>query len=316
MKGILFSLSLLGLLMLSACGPKEPEFDASGSFEVDETIVSSEVTGQLLQFSVHEGDSLSKGQVVGRVDSTGLSLQKQQVEATIQSLQEKTMSVAPQVAMLEDQVQAQQAQLDHMIYERDRVARLLKDNAATQKQLDDMNSQIDVMRKQIDATKEQIAVQRTTVGTQNRSVMSQKAPLEKQADQLQVMLSKSNIINPINGVVLEKYAQQGELVAPGKPLYKIADLSWLNLRAYVTQDQLSKVRLGQEVKVLVDNGAKDYRTYTGKVIWVSGEAEFTPKSIQTKEERTNLVYATKIRVKNDGYLKVGMYGEVQLQNTK
>lgn len=291
-------------------------YDASGSFEADEVIVSSQLGGQLLSFNVEEGDSLAQGQVVGVIDSTNLSLQKAQVKATIQSLAEKTSNVQPQIKLLQNQLAVQQSQLRNLEHERDRTERLVKADAATGKQLDDMNAQIDVVQKQMEVTQQQIAVQRSNTATQNRSILSESTPLQKQAAQVEEEISKARIVNPINGTVLTKYAEQGEVTAPGKALYKIADLSTLTLRAYVTGAQLSQIKLGQPVKVLVDNGANNYRTYNGTIYWISDKAEFTPKTIQTKDERANLVYAVKIRVKNDGYLKIGMYGEVQLQNPK
>ena len=308
--------SLLLLALVQGCGNKKEIYDASGSFEADEVIVSSELGGQLLQLNVEEGDSLSRGQIVGVVDSTNLALQKEQVKATIASLSEKTNNVQPQVELLQKQLLVQQSQLKNLQHEKERTERLIRADAATAKQLDDINSQIDVLHSQMQVTLQQITVQRNNISTQNRSILSEARPLEKQAAQVQEQISKTKIINPVNGTVITKYAEQGEITAPGKALYKIADLSYLNLRAYVTGAQLSQIKLGQQVKVLIDDGAKKYRTYTGTITWISNKAEFTPKTIQTKEERANLVYATKIKVKNDGFLKIGMYGEVQLQNNK
>jgi len=314
MKKIIFPFSLTFVIL--ACGNKKEDFDASGSFEADEVVVSSELGGQILQLNVNEGDSLAQGQVVGTIDSTNLTLQKAQVKATIQSLSEKTNNVQPQVELLQNQLLVQQSQLKNLLHEKDRTERLVKADAATGKQLDDINSQIDVLHRQMQVTQQQIAVQKNTTNTQNRSILSETAPLEKQAAQVQERISKSRIVNPVNGTVITKYAEQGEITSPGKALYKIADLSYLNLKAYVTGAQLSQVKLGQQVKVLVDDGAKNYRTYTGTITWISDKAEFTPKTIQTKEERANLVYAVKVKVKNDGYLKLGMYGEVQLETRK
>jgi len=309
-----FILPLILIIILQACGAKKDNYDASGSFEADEVVVSSQLSGQLLVFNVNEGDSLAKGQIVGVIDSTNLALQKAQVKATIQSLAEKTSNVVPQIQLLENQLAVQQAQLKHLQHERDRTERLVKADAATGKQLDDLEAQIDVTQKQMEVTQQQIAVQRSNTTTQNRSILSETAPLQKQAAQVEEQISKAKIENPINGTVITKYTEQGEVTAPGKALYKIADLSTLTLRAYITGAQLSQIKLGQQVKVLVDDGADKYRAYNGTIYWISDKAEFTPKTIQTKEERANLVYAVKIRVKNDGYLKIGMYGEVQLQN--
>jgi len=307
--------AILCCALFISCSNKEDTYDASGTFESDEVIVSAEQNGQLLSFNVNEGDNLTKDQIVGFIDSTNLVLQKQQVQATIQSLSEKTSDVQPQVKLLKDQLAVQQSQLDHLINERDRYQRLVAAQAATQKQLDDLNAEVDQAQKQMQVTQQQIAVQLSNTGTQNRSIMSESDPLKKQVAQINQQLSKANILNPIAGTVLAKYAQQGEITATGKALYKIADLTYLNLRAYITGTQLSQVKLNQQVRVLVDDGADKYKTYDGTITWISGKAEFTPKTIQTKDERANLVYAVKIKVKNDGYLKIGMYGEVQLNTT-
>jgi HlyD family secretion protein len=307
-----YFLFLLSLALLQACNSKKEKFEATGSFEADEVIVSSELNGQLLSFNVHEGDSLQQNQVVGSIDAENIALQKEQVEASIQSLSEKTSNVHPQVELLQDQLKVQETQLNNLLHERARIERLVIADAATGKQLDDITNQVDVARKQMQVTQQQIAVQRSNVATQNRSILSEGKPLQKRAEQLQQQLSKSKIINPINGIVITLYAENGEVTAPGKALYKIADLSVLTLKAYVTGVQLSQIKLNQSVTVLIDKGADDYKTFHGVITWISDKAEFTPKTIQTKEERVNLVYGVKIRVKNDGFLKIGMYGEVKL----
>lgn len=309
-----FLIPLLILSALPACNSGNDEFDASGSFEADEVVVSAQLAGELLSFHVEEGDTLRSGQVVGSIDAESLSLQKQQVQATIQSLSEKTADVVPQVRMLQNQLAVQREQLDYLLHERDRTERLVKADAATGKQLDDLNSQIEVTRKQIGVTQRQIDVARTNTATQNRTVLSERAPLQKQVAYMEEQLSKASIVNPVGGVVTTTYAETGEVTGPGKALYKIADLSVMTLRAYVTGTQLPAIRLNQPVKVFIDKGAKEYRTYDGTITWISDKAEFTPKTIQTKEERANLVYAIKVRVPNDGYLKMGMYGEVQFEN--
>ena len=300
------------IIFCAACNSNKNQFDASGTFESDEVIVSSQLGGQILSFDIQEGDTLSKDEVVGKIDSTDVVLQKQQVQATIQSLQEKTANVEPQIKLLHDQLAVQQIQLNNLLKNQQRFKNLVADGAATQKQLDDINTHAEEVKKQMLVTQQQINVQRSNVGTQNSSILSEKAPLQKQEAQLSQQLSKSNIINPINGTVLSKYAEAGEITAPGKALYKIADLSYLNLRAYITGSQLSTIKINQMVKVLTDSSTNNYREYTGKIIWISDKAEFTPKTIQTKDERANLVYAIKVKVKNDGYLKIGMYGEIKL----
>jgi HlyD family secretion protein len=310
MRKYLFISALL--LILFSCHSNENQFDASGTFEADEVIVSSQLSGQLLSFNVDEGDTLSKDVIVGKIDSTDVLLQKQQVQASIQSLREKTSDVKPHVKLLEDQLAVQQTQLNHLLKDQQRFENMLKDGAVTQKQVDDITMQVDATRKQMLVTQQQINVQRSATGTQNSSIMSEKNPMEKQVAQLSQQLSKANIVNPVNGTVLTKYAEAGEMTSVGKALYKIADVSYLNLRAYITGTQLSTVKLDQPAKVFIDSGANHYRQYDGTIIWISDKAEFTPKTIQTKDERANLVYAIKIKVKNDGYIKIGMYGEVKL----
>lgn len=306
MTGILAAATLL-----TACNNNKTIHDATGSFEVDEVIVSSELTGKLLRFDLSEGDSIAKDKVIGTVDAENISLQKDQVQASIEALKEKTADLSPQVKLLQDQLIVQQSQLDRLLREKQRTENLLKQDAATGKQLDDLNAEIDVVKKQMEVTKQQINVQRSNVGTQNRGILSEGKPLEKRVAQLDDQLKRADIVNPINGTVITKYAEAGEMTATGKALYKIADLSTMTLRAYVTGSQLPQIKLSQPVKVLIDNGAKDYKEYSGTITWIADKAEFTPKTIQTKEERANLVYAIKIKVKNDGYLKIGMYGEVK-----
>jgi HlyD family secretion protein len=297
-------------LIVTACNRNTPKFDASGTFEVDEVIVSAEQNGKILSFSVNEGQAIPNQQVVGIIDAENLSLQKEQIQASIDALHDKTADVRPQVKLLQEQLSVQQSQLNNMLHERTRIENLLKQDAATGKQLDDMNSQIEVLQKQMDVTRQQINVQMTNTSTQNRTVLSEQKPLEKRVAQLSDQINKAQIINPIGGTVITKYAEAGEVTTAGKALYKIANLDTLSLRAYITGTQLPQIKLNQTVKVMIDSGANAYREYPGTITWVADKAEFTPKTIQTKEERANLVYAIKVRVKNDGYLKIGMYGEV------
>jgi len=299
-------------IFITGCSNSNHKFDASGTFEVDETVVSSEVPGKILWLNVNEGDSIAKGTVIGQVDSTNLNLQKEQVQATIHSLSEKTADVNPGVKLLQNQLAVQQSQLENLEHEKNRFENLLKDDAATGKQVDDLNAQIAVTKKQIAVTQQQINVQKNTIATQNRSIMSEKQPLEKQVAQINNQLAKADIINPVSGMVITKYAEPGEITSVGKALYDIADMSEMTLRAYITGTQFSQVKLNQPVKVYIDNGADSYKEMNGVITWISDKAEFTPKTIQTKDERANLVYAIKIKVKNDGYIKIGMYGEVVL----
>ncbi|WP_153797100.1 HlyD family secretion protein [Foetidibacter luteolus] len=302
---------LIMAVLLASCGNGDNQFDASGNFEEDEVIVSAEQNGRLISFNVQEGDTLSKGSVVGNIDITNLLLQKEQVEATIQSLSDKTTNPAPQINLVKKQLAVQESQLQQQLREKTRTENLVKADAATQKQLDDLTSQIDQLEKSIAVTRQQIALYESDIATKNRSVFSEKNPLEKSAAQVQEQINKGQIVNPLSGTVLTKYAMQGEVTSAGKALYKIANLDTLTLRAYITGIQLPAVKLGQPVKVFIDKSKSEYKEYPGKIVWVSDKAEFTPKTIQTKDERANLVYAIKIKVKNDGYLKIGMYGEVK-----
>ncbi len=312
MKKLFFGMIALTSLLTIGCNGNGNEFDASGTFEADETIVSSEIPGKILSFNVEEGMHLSKDSIVGTVDATNIDLQQQQVEASINALNEKTANVNPQIELLRDQLAVQQSQLDNLLHERTRIENLLKADAATAKQLDDINAQIDLVKKTMTVTQQQINVKKNDIATQNRSILSEAEPLRKRVAQLEDQQQRANILNPVTGTVIAKYAEAGEITSSGKALYKIADLSELNLRAYVTGVQLSIIKLGQQVKVMIDQGEKKYKEYTGTIVWISDKAEFTPKTIQTKEERANLVYAIKVKVKNDGLLKIGMYGEVKL----
>jgi HlyD family secretion protein len=310
MRSIAQIISATGLLFLAACGNKNGKYDATGTFEADEVVVSSELSGKIISFDIEEGQTFPKDSTVGIIDAANISLQKEQVEANIQALGEKTADVTPQVRLLENQLSVQQSHLDKLLREKTRIENLLKQDAATGKQLDDINAEIDVARKQLGVTQQEINVRRSNVATQNRSILSEGKPLQKRVAQLDEQLAKANIVNPVGGTVITKYAEAGEVTSAGKALYKIADLSTMTLRAYITGTQLSQVKLGQQVKVLVDDGADKYKELPGIITWISDKAEFTPKTIQTKDERANLVYAMKVSVKNDGYLKIGMYGEV------
>jgi len=297
--------------IISGCNLNNQVSDASGTFEADEVVVSSEVPGKILSLNLEEGSILAKDSMVGIIDSVPLELQKAQVEATIGALHQKTMDVRPQIKLLQDQIAVLKTQLDNALHEKARTENLIKADAATTKQLDDWNTQIDVLQKQIAVNEQQIKVQETTTGTQNSTVMSEFKPLRKSVAQINDQLKRANISNPINGTVLTKYAMAGEITSAGKALYKIADLSVITLRVYITGTQLAQVKLNQQVTVLVDSNATKYKKYEGVITMISDKAEFTPKTIQTKDERANLVYAIKIHVKNDGYLKIGMYGEVK-----
>jgi HlyD family secretion protein len=285
------------LFFLASCSNSKNTFDASGAFETEETIISSEAAGVIEQFNVAEGRTLQAGQMIGYIDSTQLYLKKKQLEAQIKAVLSSKPDINTQLAALHEQLRTAER-------EQQRYSNLRKEGAGTQKQMDDINAQVEVLKKQI-------AAQQSTLGISAESINEQTLPLKVQLEQVNDQLLKCQIINPVNGTVLTKYAEVKEVAAPGKPLYKIADLSFLFLRAYITGDQLSKIKLSQTVKVLTDDGADKYKEHEGNISWISDKAEFTPKTIQTKEERANLVYALKIKVPNDGSLKIGMYGEVK-----
>src|SRR5690606_34667976 len=271
-------------------------YDASGTFEAIETIVSAEATGTLNQFTVEEGQVFHEGQLMGYIDTTQLALKKKQVLSQVKAILSKKPDIATAIASLQEE-------LKYAKTEQHRISNLVKEDAATPRELDNANAQVAIIRKRIIA-------QQSTLGITSASLQQETAPLYAQIEQLNDQLSKSKIVNPGEGTVLGKYAEENELMVPGKPLYKIADLNTLVLRAYLTGDQLSAIQLGQKVTVQIDQGSDAYKNYEGLIEWISSKAEFTPKTIQTKKERANLVYAMKIRVKNDGFLKIGMYSQV------
>jgi HlyD family secretion protein len=289
-------LLLLFIVLFSACSKKN-KFDASGTFESTEVIVSSQANGELMRFDIEEGRHLDSGQQVGYVDTIQLYLRKKQLLANVKAILVTKPDVEKEIATIEQQIA-------NAGKEKRRTENLVNAHAAPQKQLDDINEQLDVLQKQLDERKSSLSINTSGIQEQSR-------PVYYQARQIDDEIKKSIIINPISGTVLTKYAEPGEITSSGKPLYRIADLSVMTLRVYISNSQLSQVKIEQQVKVYVDNGEKTYKEMTGIIKWVSDKAEFTPKTIQTKEERANLVYAVKIDVKNDGFLKIGMYGEVK-----
>ncbi len=293
-----FLLTIILSLTLFGCGNSNGKFDATGTFESEEVIVSSEAMGKLVQFDVEEGATLKQNQLVGIVDTLQLYLKKKQLEASIKAVLSKQPDVATQLATIEEQIKTATT-------EKNRIENLVKSNAVTTKQLDDINASLDLLNKQYTASKSNLTIAR-------QGLQSETYPLQIQIEQIQDQINKSIIKNPVEGTVLTRYARQNEITANGKALYKIADLSKMTLRAYINGDQLGQIKLGQKVKVFVDKGDGKQKEMSGDIYWVSSKAEFTPKTIQTKDERANLVYAVKIMVINDGYLKIGMYGEVKL----
>jgi len=296
-QNLYYIILLPTIIALTSCGGNNNKFDATGTFESEEIIVSSEANGKILQLDVEEGAYLKRNQVVGLIDTIQLFLKKKQIEASIIALTNKVPDIKTQLATIQEQINTAER-------ERKRIETLVKEGAATTKQLDDISSQVDVLRKQYEATESSLTITR-------QGLLSEINPLKIQIQQIQDQINKSIIRNPVDGVVLARYSKQNELTAQGKAIYRIADLSAMTLRAYINGDQLPQIKLGQKVKVFVDKGESEQKELSGEIYWVSSKAEFTPKTIQTKDERINLVYAIKIRVINDGYIKIGMYGEVK-----
>ncbi len=287
------------ILALSSCIEEEKRSDAYGNFEAIEYMVSPEVPGKIIEFNVFEGQNISKDSVVAVIDTTLLHTQKQLLKATIKATKSKLQNVKPEIEVLNEQK-------SHLLHEKQRLSKLVEGNAATQKQVDDLDAQIRILNKKIEATQ-------SKVKDINKSILAQLSPMKVQLQQVQEKIEKSKIINPIDGQVLSVFKRQGEIIGAGMSLYKIADLSTIELKAYITGVQLPHIKLNQEVTVLIDDTAGKNKSYKGKISWISDKAEFTPKTIQTKEERVNLVYAIKVRVKNDGSMKIGMPGEVMFK---
>lgn len=284
-------------MAFAACGDKN-EFDASGTFEATEITVSAESTGRILRFDVEEGMPVKAGAEVGVIDSLQLHLQHEQLKAQQAALLKSRPDVQKQASSLREQIAKQKTELQ-------RVNNMLRDGAATQKQADDINAQIRILESQLSATL-------STLGNSTATINENAAALDAQIAILDDRIAKCRIASSVSGTVLVKYAEAGETAAAGNPLFKVADLDNIYLRAYFTSDQLSKLKLGNKVKVTADFGGGERFDYEGRIAWIASESEFTPKTIQTKDSRANLVYAVKIAVKNDGRLKIGLYGEVSL----
>ena len=333
-----FLLASLAFIMAS-CGEDKKDYDATGTFEATEVTVSAESSGQLISFNVAEGQLLDGGITVGQIDSRQLTLKraqlatsndqlvathgqldanKRQLAANRQATASKQLDLKKQVASIRQQIANQQR-------ERQRFSELLRDGAVPQKQVDDIDYQIQVLQKQLAATEEQIASQNAAlaeqrkgiaaqmdgINSQQAGVSAQQAGVRAQQAQLDDQIAHTFVKSPLAGTILEKYAEQGEFVSIGKPLFKIADTKRMFIRAYITSEQLKDMRLGQKVKVMADYGNGQKKQYNGVVTWISSRSEFTPKTIVTDNERADLVYAVKIQFPNDGYVKIGMYGEVK-----
>jgi HlyD family secretion protein len=285
----------LTLLTVVSCSGNNDKSDAYGNFEATEIIISAEAGGKLLRFEAEEGLTLNDNTVVGYIDTTQLALKREQLLASQQSIRSKSANILAQIDVVQEQKNV-------ALIEKQRLEKLFKENAATQKQLDDINGQLNVLDKQM-----------ASIETQNAAVLSDIRSLDSQIRQINDQIQKSIVINPVKGTVLTKFAERFEVIGFGKPLYKIADLSTMFLRVYVSGDQLPKVKIGEKVEVLIDQNKTENQKLEGEISWISSKAEFTPKIIQTKQERVNMVYAVKVRVANDGSLKIGMPGEINFK---
>ena len=292
MKRIMLLIILISVM--SSCGDKSLNSDAYGNFEAIETMISAEATGKLIYFDLEEGSIIDSGQIIGCIDTIQLHLKKEQIKSQRAIINSKSENVL-------SQIEVQKEQINTLLVEKKRFEQLVKDNAAPTKNLDDINGKINVLESQI-----------KSIETQNKPIIAEAYTLEKQIEQIDDQIKKSIIINPKKGTIIEKYAEPYEVAVAGKSLYKIADLSYIYLRAYVSEKQLSEIKLGSKVKVLTDTKTEEMNSIEGTVVWISSQAEFTPKIIQTREERVNLVYAVKIKVKNNGTYKIGMPAEIKL----
>lgn len=292
---------LLGLLFISMIGMTscnhDNKYDATGTFEASEITVSAEISGTILNFDITEGSEVDEGQAIGLIDSTQLTFQREQLKFQQQALLANRPNEKKQVASLKEQILKQEREME-------RLKKLQKSDAATSKQVDDVETQLSILRSQLEATLQ-------TLSSGNTAATNNAAAMEMQIQSISHMIRKCTITSPVKGTVLVKYAEAGEMAVQGKPLFKVADLEHMYLRAYLTCDQLADVKLGQEVKVIADFGGDKQIEYPGTITWISQESEFTPKGIQTQDSRANMVYAVKIAVPNDGKLKIGLYGEVK-----
>ena len=329
----------IGVLMVASCGKDKQDYDATGTFEATEITVSAESAGQLKTFNISEGQVLNNGVTVGQIDARQLTLKRNQLatnneqlaathgqlDANKRQLAANKQATSSRQLDLKKQVAAIRQQIVNQKRERQRFTELLKDGAVARKQVDDIDYQLQVLKKQLTATEEQIASQNAALADQNKGITAQmegidaqqavvnaqQAGVRSQQAQIDDQIAHTFIKSPITGTVLEKYAEAGEFVALGKPLFKVANMKRMFIRAYITSEQLKNIRLGQKVKVMADYGKGQKKAYNGVITWISSRSEFTPKTIVTDDERAALVYAIKIQFQNDGYVKIGMYGEVK-----
>lgn len=291
----IINLTLIALILLSGCRNNEQESDAYGNFEAKEIIVSAEANGKILKLYINSGELLKEGQKVGLIDTMQLSLKLSQIVAQKNAIQTKFENIVSQVNVLEEQKKV-------FLTEKRRLEKLVKDKAAPKQKLDKIDGEIRIINSRI-----------KSVNTQRNSISKEIEVLQKQKEIVEFQLEKCKMINPVKGTILTKFVEQGEMAGIGRPLYKIADISEMFLRVYISGNQLPNIKIGQKVDVFIDKSKKENQKLSGKISWISSQAEFTPKIIQTKEERVDLVYAVKIIVKNDGRLKIGMPGEIDFE---
>ncbi|KXX68945.1 HlyD family secretion protein [Flammeovirga sp. SJP92] len=295
---LLISIAITGTFF--SCNSSDEKSDAYGNFEAVEVIISSEGQGRIINLDIEEGDKIKNGETVGQIDTVLLQLQKEEVEANIAALGSRVMSIHEQIAVFE-------AQKKKLLIDKERLEKLFANEAATQQQLDNVNSSLAINEKQLEATKRQIK-------DSNKATMSQYEPLSRKVDLINEQISRCKIIAPVKGTILQKFAEEGEMTSIGKPLYKVADLSTLKVKAYTSASQLSTIKVGQKVTVLTDTKEGAMKQTQGVIEWISDKAEFTPKTIQTKEERVSLIYAFKVKVENkDGFYRIGMPAEVNFK---
>lgn len=285
------------VLLAASCVEGNKAYDASGVFESTEVTVSAEGNGKILSLDIQEGDRLEAGQIVGCIDTVQLHLSEIQLEASRRAVGSGRLDISRQIAALESQIGKQRQELD-------RFTKLEKAGASNRKQVEDIQAQIETLERQLSAQEE-------SLNSSNRNVSGQADALEAQIEQIRDRIRKCVITSPVAGTVLAKYSEAGEFAALGRALFKVADIDNIRLRAYITADQLTTLKLGQQVRVFADQGSSGRKEYAGTLIWISDKAEFTPKTIQTRDERANLVYAVKIAVENDGLIKLGMYGDIK-----
>lgn len=300
LKIIIRTAVILSAVILISCGNSEKDVYASGTFDARELIISSKLNGEILEMSVTEGDLVEKDQILGVIDSVQLELQKEQLLSSMRSMDARRPDRTAQLAPLSQQIKTAER-------EERRIGNLYKVGAATEKDYDNMRSQLLSLQKQYEALQ-------SSLNKSNDGIDEDLNSMEIQVQLIEQQIGYSKIISPISGRVIAQYAEQGEYAVPGKSILKIADLSRIYLRAYVTSAQLTELKLGQSVQVTADFGEKGNRIYEGTISWISDKSEFTPKTVQTRDERSNLVYAVKVNVENDGYLKLGMYGGMKISN--